>query len=337
MPKRRKYVRKRAKHKVRSVEKNKMVKRKVVLADRTDTVKRRKVKRNRNDLEVGHHEVQGVRDAQEDAHVIYRITSLGRKKRIHVTAKKSAPAYVFGIFDGHGGKKASKFMATHTAKAVENHLTLGQYPVQAVIDAVRWTDIEFFKQNIGDTSGTTAILALLETEKKRLWIANLGDSRAILCRNGKAYALSRDHDKGHPLEKRRLTVAGGMADEDGYLCHRDAIHLEEGIQMSRSLGDRDVKYFQATDDSPVRHFEGIIAIPEVRYDILTSQDEFLLLACDGLFEAYTNAAAIKEARKMFANGLDCKAVAKHLCETAVQKGSEDNVSCLLIKLFKKTS
>ena len=42
-----------------------------------------------------------------------------------------------------------------------------------------------------------------------LYCINLGDSRAILCRNGKAINLSVDHKANNESEKKRVTNAGG--------------------------------------------------------------------------------------------------------------------------------
>lgn len=77
--------------------------------------------------------------------------------------------------------------------------------------------------------GATAIAALIVGGE--LWVANAGDCRGVLCRGGKALALSRDHTADDDAERGRLTAAGGAASwcGDGWRVG------EAGIQVSRSV------------------------------------------------------------------------------------------------------
>ncbi len=56
-------------------------------------------------------------------------------------------------------------------------------------------------------SGTTCLVALLS--EKELTVANVGDSRAVLCdKDGNAVPLSHDHKPYHLKERRRIKKAG---------------------------------------------------------------------------------------------------------------------------------
>ncbi len=48
-----------------------------------------------------------------------------------------------------------------------------------------------------------------------LWVANAGDSRAVLCRKGQALALSEDHKPQSEAERNRITAAGGFVSDVG--------------------------------------------------------------------------------------------------------------------------
>lgn len=60
-------------------------------------------------------------------------------------------------------------------------------------------------------------------------VANAGDCRAVLCRNGKAFELSCDHKPFSPSEKARIVAAKGTVDGDGYLNGQ--------LSVARALGN----------------------------------------------------------------------------------------------------
>lgn len=79
-------------------------------------------------------------------------------------------------------------------------------------------------------AGCTAVVALLH--KNTLYVANAGDSRAILCRNGKALALSEDHKPSQAVERERIVAAGGYLSEIGGMCR-----VNGNLNLSRAIGD----------------------------------------------------------------------------------------------------
>jgi protein phosphatase 2C family protein 2/3 len=78
-----------------------------------------------------------------------------------------------------------------------------------------------------DSAGTTALAALIWGSA--LYIANVGDSRAVLSRRGKAVQLTRDHKAVEPAERRRIEAAGGFVCTEGRLCGE--------LAVSRALGN----------------------------------------------------------------------------------------------------
>lgn len=99
------------------------------------------------------------------------------------------------------------------------------------------------------SAGCTAVCALVH--KGVLYVANAGDSRAVLCRNGVAVAMSHDHKPNDEVELARITKAGGMV-VDG--------RVNGSLNLSRALGD--LEYKQSGELPPEEQM--VTAFPEVR-------------------------------------------------------------------------
>ena len=92
------------------------------------------------------------------------------------------------------------------------------------------TDAEVFMGDHLTMPGSTATAVLvLENE---IYIANVGDSRAIIGRDGKAMNVSVDHMADLESEKMRIIIAGGVI-EDG--------KINGNMILSRSIGDFEFK------------------------------------------------------------------------------------------------
>lgn len=83
----------------------------------------------------------------------------------------------------------------------------------------------------GSSSGCTAVVALLV--ERELYVANAGDSRCVLCRNGKAVEMSLDHKPEDTEELNRIRKAGGRVTLDG--------RVNGGLNLSRAIGDHGYK------------------------------------------------------------------------------------------------
>lgn len=78
-----------------------------------------------------------------------------------------------------------------------------------------------------DSIGCTANVILID-EMKKLYVANAGDSRCVLARNGEAIALSFDHKPDNDEEKKRIEAAGSQILEG---------RVDGNLNLSRALGD----------------------------------------------------------------------------------------------------
>ncbi|KAJ7388205.1 hypothetical protein OS493_039233, partial [Desmophyllum pertusum] len=150
---------------------------------------------------------------------------------------------------------------------------------KCLTDAYKMTDDEFLleasKASPVWKDGSTAVTALVVDDV--LYVANLGDSRALLCRcgdNGKTsvVSLSKDHSPSQYEERMRIQKAGGTVREGRVLGV---------LEVSRSIGDGRFKRC------------GVSCVPDVMRCTLTDNDRFLLLACDGLWKGFSVDSALK--------------------------------------------
>ena len=127
----------------------------------------------------------------------------------------------------------------------------------------------------------------------KLFCANIGDARGILCRSGKAIDLSVDHKAKRPDEQDRIKKQGG------YIVYGRVLGR---LAISRSFGDYDCKNIEINENEDpetktggnkvIRNF--IMSEPEIRViDINTSTDDFFLLASDGLFDRFSSQECCK--------------------------------------------
>lgn len=121
----------------------------------------------------------------------------------------------------------------------------------------------------GKDSGCTAVVALLNG--RDLYVANAGDSRCVVCRNGKAIDMSLDHKPEDEEESARIINAGGRVTLDG--------RVNGGLNLSRAIGDH---AYKMNLELPAEA-QMISALPDVRKLVITTEDEFMVLACDGIW------------------------------------------------------
>jgi len=134
------------------------------------------------------------------------------------------------------------------------------------------------REEPGSDSGCTAVVGLIH--KNTLFVANAGDSRCVLSRAGTAVALSADHKPEDEPERSRIQRAGGVVTNDG--------RVNGGLNLSRALGDHAYK-----QNTQLGHREQMIsALPDIQQIELQPGDDFIVLACDGIWNSKTNQQVI---------------------------------------------
>lgn len=167
-----------------------------------------------------------------------------------------------------------------------------------------------------DTSGTTAVTVLLHHDSYTLYVANVGDSRAVLSRsNGSVLPLTNDHKADRPDEVDRIRRAGG------FVVHK---RVMGELAISRAIGDVD---FKETG------FLFVLADPELCTQQLSSSDQFVVLCCDGLVDVMSNEQACTFVREALAAGKSLQATSEAIVKNAIHNlNTRDNVTVVIVQL-----
>jgi len=264
---------------------------------------------NNSYIRYGVSSMQGWRTGMEDAH--------------SVILEEDGTSFV-AVFDGHGGKEVAAFCARHMWDELKNS---DQFKAGDISGAIKYAFLrldELLGANAAQlelrailaeeetqesnnkeeknelyslpplsprsettllpvsNAGCTSVVAVIKGNK--LWVGNAGDSRAVLCRNGEAIPMSFDHKPNDTIEKQRIESAGG------YVMNG---RVNGNLNLSRAIGDLEFK----NNPSLRPEAQIITANPDVIEETLTSADEFLILACDGIWDVKTNQTAVDFVRQ----------------------------------------
>eukprot|EP01024_Parvocaulis_polyphysoides_P045600 TRINITY_DN42712_c0_g1_i1.p1 TRINITY_DN42712_c0_g1~~TRINITY_DN42712_c0_g1_i1.p1 ORF type:complete len:414 (-),score=58.69 TRINITY_DN42712_c0_g1_i1:98-1249(-) len=284
--------------------------------------------------------------------------------------------HFFGVYDGHGGELTSEFLQLHLARNLRDILEkrekfggivaegdvqttmtengvdgqqqhqqqqqqLGGYmnggylsipPVgqDIVVESLResflFTDEQY--SNCGyenqNLIGSTALVMVLS--RNSIYVANCGDSRAVLCRGGQAYPLSDDHKADRKDEVERVEKLGGQ------ILYWNGVRVMGVLNMTRAIGDSQLKPY-------------ITADPEITVLRRNPEDQIVIMASDGLWDVFDNQEAcnlalrcIYRARQKGATRRAATRVAATvLAKAAIDRGSRDNVTVVVIDLKPQTS
>ncbi|CAM9316077.1 unnamed protein product [Choristocarpus tenellus] len=221
----------------------------------------------------------------------------------------------FGVYDGHGVGRATVDLVESRLDEVlaEELKTPGDDSMeQRIIRSFLRTDVDTKLANIV-TSGATAVTCLIKVEKdeKTIHAANVGDSRAVLCRDGEAIRLTYDHKAEDEGEKKRLEAAGG------FVLRNRVLGI---LAVARSFGDQGMKEF-------------VTAVPHVSETRVCSKCSFLVLACDGIWDVFLDAEAVRFIEEAISSNMAEKDVAGALLKEAIARGRQVLFFSLLLLLL----
>ena len=262
-------------------------------------------------LRYGVSAMQGWRMEMEDAHVCN--TELE-------SSKLSLEGWAFfGVFDGHAGAKVSQYCAENLLKCItehfedskeDNNVVNIEKAKEGIIEGFLTTDKKLREEpqwSTGeDRSGTTAITVMV-TPTHIIW-GNCGDSRGLLCRSGKLEHFTKDHKPYNPSEKDRIERAGGTV-----MMQR----VNGSLAVSRALGDFDYK--RCTDLKPNEQL--VSPEPDIETNERHETDEFLFLACDGIFDVMTNEEVIAYISRQLTLTDDLALICSNLLDLCLHKVS----------------
>ncbi|XP_075888945.1 protein phosphatase Mn(2+)-dependent 1K isoform X3 [Nelusetta ayraudi] len=222
----------------------------------------------------------------------------------------------FAVFDGHGGPEAADFCEKHMERFIKDLVT-EECDLQLVlsqafleVDKALVKHLHFSPHGAGINPGTTCTVALLR-DGIELVVASVGDSRAMLCRKGKVLKLTVDHTPERKDEKERIKRSGGFITWNSL----GQPNVNGRLAMTRSIGDFDLKNM------------GVIAEPETKkISLHHAHDSFLALTTDGINFIMNS----QEICNVINQCSDPKEAAQRISEQALQYGSEDNSTIIVV-------
>jgi len=290
---------------------------------------------------MGAAEERGQRPSMEDKYVL-----LPAFMPFSFATKVQGARALAAVFDGHSGAQVASYVASRVPTLLELEPWYGTPDVapkdvveSSLINVFTRVDGEILEKSVsgGLSGGSTACVAVLL--ENRLFVANLGDSRAVLSRGGTAEALSVDHKPDVPSERERIEALDGKVEFRG--CWRvmgsAGGAAYRGLAVSRAFGDVDWKV-------PVSLVE---SKPEVKVAQLKPDDEFLVIGCDGVWDVLSNQEAVDLARRhvlpVNADGAGpdsgvteraAEKAAREITVAALERGTMDNVTVVVMALLR---
>ncbi|KAI1381053.1 PP2C-domain-containing protein [Hypoxylon crocopeplum] len=272
--------------------------------------------------------MQGWRISMEDSHttILDLLTPSGDEKKAHPSRLS-----FFGVFDGHGGDKVAQFAGRniHGILKKQDTFKAGNYE-QSLKDTFLATDRAILSdpQYEEEVSGCTACCGLITSDK--IYIANAGDSRSVLGVKGRAKPLSFDHKPQNEGEKARITAAGGFVDFG---------RVNGNLALSRAIGDFEFK--KSAELAPEQQI--VTAYPDVVTHEISDDDEFLVIACDGIWDCQSSQAVVEFVRRGIAAKQELEKICENMMDNCLASNSEtggvgcDNMTMIIVGFLRGRS
>eukprot|EP01035_Chromulina_nebulosa_P017718 gene17718-23310_t len=264
---------------------------------------------------------------------------------------------LFGVFDGHGGSFCSEYLKNNLSNIVSSQLDIhlsSTSNIEESLVAVLKKSCELIEKELreipkltvtrpktaagklkaADTSGSTAIICLISTT--HFAIANIGDSRAVLGSTRESTCecipLSFDHKLNVLSEKERVEATGANVSQVG--DNSDVYEVivkgcDERLRMSRSFGD----FLFKSNDELSWDKQAVIAIPDIIIRERTNNDEFIVLACDGIWDVMSNSDVVAFVHNHLIKPITHSSVVD-VCDALIHetldRNSHDNLTAIII-------
>lgn len=295
--------------------------------------------------------MQGYRMTMEDAH--------------DVRVSDDEKLAVYGVFDGHGGKEIAEILRDKLVALIFKTLQtcIKQNANTELLTYIRLIKDCFFKvdaglpESLAANCGSTAIITTVIAGKYVI-VANTGDSRSILSLQGGCLKnLSFDHKPSTMGERVRIENSGG------YVING---RVNEILALSRAFGDFNFKLPYLSLNPTGQHNayleqnrsiikNNVIELPPELYqvsvepDVLVydlscqSEPEFIVLACDGIWDCYTNDALIQVIRKRLRDGWTLQHITEFVLNDCISMANNitgigfDNMTIMIVALHSNAS
>ena len=290
-----------------------------------------------------------IRDYNEDTITVTKVELNNDENNINNINNKNE-FYFFGVYDGHGGKGCSIYLKENL------HNNIKEFSVKGIKQAIEITEEKFKEEQalnekgeISDSSGSCGIMAMIQD--KKCIIANVGDSRLVLFKNGKIAFATEDHKPNTETEKRRIKLAGGEIyqtftlfplRQNGKEIEAPWRVLPGRLSVSRTFGDIEAK------DPKFGGIKGVVqALPDITELELDDEYNLMVIGCDGIFDVLSNEEIMecvkivlkeKNIKEIIEDDVHelCGEFAAMIVKGAIAKDSSDNVSCIVVAFNLKS-
>ncbi|CAM9604802.1 unnamed protein product, partial [Ectocarpus sp. 12 AP-2014] len=287
------------------------------LLDKPVTEKETETETGSNGLEFGASAMQGWRVDMEDSHTI-----------VANVAGLEGHSFV-AVFDGHGGALCAAYAGENMMRHVMETAEFAEYAESTekdttVLEKALYAAFLACDRSVkasqdanpeGDRSGSTAVASFVTPT--HVVLAHAGDSRAVLASGQKVAAATADHKPYNDGERARIEKAGGVVSMK---------RVDGDLAVSRALGD-----FQYKDDDLPPEECKVSPAPETRSFPRSPQDEFLIVACDGIWDVMSDEDCTQAVREIFGEGESSMGLAcEEILDMCLFQGSRDNMSAVLV-------
>ncbi|KAF2846314.1 protein phosphatase-like protein 2c [Plenodomus tracheiphilus IPT5] len=268
--------------------------------------------------------MQGWRISMEDAHATV-LDYAGEEGKPTGTDKRLA---FFGVYDGHGGDKVALYTGENLHQIVAKQEAFKSGDIKkALQDGFLATDRAILSdpKYEEEVSGCTATVGILSKDK--IYVANAGDSRTVLGVKGRAKPLSFDHKPQNEAEKARIQAAGGFVDFG---------RVNGNLALSRAIGDFEFK--KSADLPPEQQI--VTAFPDVEIHEINQDDEFLVVACDGIWDCQSSQAVVEFVRRGIVAKQDLASICENMMDNCLASNSDtggvgcDNMTMIVVGLLQ---
>ena len=248
--------------------------------------------------------------------------------------KSMKPMNYYAVYDGHGGSAVSKYVKDRLSKYFMNkkyEYSINKKTVNTYITNVYDTlQTKIRESSLRSRACGSTALVVIQYEKSNVYsqlkIINLGDCRAVICdQHYRAISLTKDHKPMAFCENRRINDLGGIITHE-----RDDDPRINGLSVSRAFGD--------VDATP--HVTHIPEIFDHELNVKRGEivDKFMILGCDGVWDVLSCQDAVDfvlfrlaETRSIETRaGKGSNNIAQMLGKHAIEKGSQDNISVVIV-------
>ncbi|KAK8180562.1 phosphatase 2C-domain-containing protein [Phyllosticta capitalensis] len=272
--------------------------------------------------------MQGWRISMEDAHACVLDLKPETDDPDQTVTASNLRLSFFGVYDGHGGDKVAIYAGDNLHKIIAKQDAFKEGNIeQALKDGFLATDRAILSdpKYEDEVSGCTASVGVISHDK--IYVANSGDSRSVLGIKGRAKPLSFDHKPQNEGEKARITAAGGFVDFG---------RVNGNLALSRAIGDFEFK--KSADLPPEQQI--VTAFPDVSIHEITDDDEFLVIACDGIWDCQSSQAVIEFVRRGIAAKQELSDICENMMDNCLASNSDtggvgcDNMTIVIVGLLK---